>query len=271
MVSVLAVGGLLPEVVDALARAAPGWPRSAEVSSVRMRPCAGGFSVVGQGVDAVAADPWEAANWMLAAAIGTEAETADDGIVLHAGATATATGAVLFAGASHAGKSAVGLHLAAAGVPLLGDDRILLRADGDPPQAVGLGLGRKVRPPYPDDFAPAARRLGLRTRIGHAAGADLLAWDPAIDRPAGTVAPVRAIRLLSRQPGADLAVTPLSPADAVAALLPLCGRHAGNSADLVARIAGLVARVPVTRLVAPNAAVAAETLIAASAEAGDAA
>lgn len=251
-------------VAEALRLAAPGWSRDSGDDGVRVAAAPGGFRVAGAGVDRIADDAWEAAHWVLAAAFGRAAEAVPGRLVLNAGAMLVGGRAIVFAGESHAGKSAVALHLAAAGLPLLGDDRLLLDTGAEPATAAGLGLARKVRTPLPADFSDAARGFAVTARVGHEAGADVLAWDPAIDRPAGTAAPIAGVYLLHRVPGCGPARSePAGAAAAVAALLPLCGRHAGTSADLLAAVTALIRQVPVVRLRAANAADAAAALIAA--------
>ncbi|MEQ9334797.1 hypothetical protein [Thalassobaculum sp.] len=258
-----------PEIAEALALAAPGWPTATADDGIRVARTSHGFRVSDDGADRLADDAWEAAHWVLAAAIGRTAEAAPGRFVLNAGAALTADGAVVFAGESHAGKSSVALHLAVGPVPMLGDDRLILDTAAAAPTAAALGLARKVRTPLPDDFSDAARRLAATTRAGHAAGADVLRWDPAIDRPAGTAAPVARILLLRRDPGIDTArISGLGAAEAVAALLALCGRHAGPAAALLDAVAGLVRQVPVHRLEARDSAAAALALAAAGAPAG---
>ncbi len=181
--------------------------------------------------------------------------------MLNAGAALAGGGALVFAGESHAGKSAIALHLAAAGRTLLGDDRLLVATLGGPPRATALGLARKVRTPLPEDFSPAARRLAAACRAGHAGGADVLAWDARIDVPAGTTALIDRILIVRRDPALPAArLVALGQAEAVATLLTLCGRHAGTAADLLAAMTRLARAVPVGRLEAPTASAAADCL-----------
>lgn len=249
------------EITEALALAAPGWPVSIAETGIRVAQSSPGFRVSGDSIDRVADDAWEAAHWVLATAIGARAEATAGGLVLNAGACLLGGHAVVLAGESHAGKSSIALHLAALGTPLLGDDRLILETAAAPPVAVGLGLARKVRTPVPVDFSEPARRLAASARRGHAAGADVLAWDPAVDRPAGTTAPIARILVLHRDSRLAAArVVGLGAAEAVAALLPLCGRNAGSAAELLDAVAALASRVPVRRLEAPNSAAAAAAL-----------
>lgn len=224
-------------------------------------PHRNGLLVRGQGIDRLADDAWEAAHWLLAGAIAARVEAILGGLVLNAGAAEIDGRAVVFAGKSHAGKSAVGLHLAASGVALLGDDRLIVDAQSIPPTAMALGLARKVRTPVPDDFSAAARRLAAAARVGRGGDADVLAWDPAIDRRCGVTAAITRVVLLRRDPAQpDARIMRLGVAEAVAALLPLCGRHAGAAPDLLRAVTALVRAVPVERLEAPTSAVAAACL-----------
>ena len=182
-----------------------------------------GLMVRGHGIEHRAGDAWEAAHWVLAGAIAARVEAVPGALVLNAGAADIDGAAVVFAGESHAGKSSVALHLAAAGVPLLGDDRLILDTRPTPPRAIALGLARKVRTPFPGDFSTAARRLAAATRAGHEAWADVLDWDPAIDRASGVTAGVTCVVLLRRDPALPAARrVRLGAAEAVAGLLPLC-------------------------------------------------
>jgi len=220
-----------------------------------------GFRIIDAGVARVAEDSWEAAHWVLNAAIAAHAEAVEGAAVLNAGAATVDAGALVFAGESHAGKSAIALHLAAIGRTLLGDDRLLVATLGGPPTATALGLARKVRTPLPEDFSPAARRLAAVCRAGHAGGADVLAWDARVDVPAGFTAPIGRILVVRRDPTVPAArLVALGSAEAVATLLTLCGRHAGTAADLLAAMARLAKAVPVHRLEAPTAAAAADCL-----------
>lgn len=248
-------------VLHALYLAAPGWPVELADEGIRVETVPSGFQVSGGGVDRVADDAWEAANWALAAAAGGAAEALPGGLVLNAGALLTGGRAVAFAGESHAGKSSTALHLAARGTPLLGDDRLIV--DTGTTMAIGLGLARKVRTPLPNDFSAAARDLAADTRAGYAAGADILGWDQVVDRPAGTAAALAGVVILRRNPRIDRArTTRLAAAEAVATVLPLCGRHAGSAGALVEAVAGLVRRLPVDRLDTPGSAAAAVALLA---------
>ncbi|EDP62511.1 hypothetical protein BAL199_13248 [alpha proteobacterium BAL199] len=251
------------DIVQALTLAAPGWARIiADGDDISVEPEGAGLRVRANGIDQLADDAWEAAHWVLAGAIAARVEATPGALVLNAGAALLADAAVVFAGESHAGKSSVALHLAASGVPLLGDDRLILGTETDLPTAAGLGLARKVRTPLPDDFSESACRLAAGTRAGHGGGADVLAWDPAIDRPAGTTAAIARIVLLRRDPEVRAPrLVGLGAAEAVARLLPLCGRHAGSAVALLESVTRLVRSVPVLRLEAPNAATAAECLI----------
>lgn len=222
----------------------------------------GGYRVTGGGVDESAADAWEAAHWIIAAALGAEAEAAPGHIVLHAAGLRGTAGATVIAGESHAGKSSVAVHLAARSRPLLGDDRLILDAGANPPTATAIGLARKVRMPLPPDFAPDALAYARTAAQPGGGGADLLRWNPVIDLPAGTADPITRMIILSRDPSRQNTAWESLPAvEAVSTLLPLCGRHAGDAQTLVAMIATLARRVPVARLTAPNSAMAADALL----------
>lgn len=77
---------------------------------------------------------------------------------LHAAAAEIGDRAVLFVGASEAGKSTMALRLAARGCRHLADDRIVLVRDAAPYRVATLGLAAKARKPLPpgEDLARLA-------------------------------------------------------------------------------------------------------------------
>ena len=130
-------------LLDALALAAPGWPVAVAAGGIPVAPLGTGFRVIDAGTVHRAEDAWEAAHWVLNAAIAAYAEAVAGTVVLHAGAALAGPGALVFAGESHAGKSAIALHLARPGRTLLGDDRLLVATRARHPLATALGLARK--------------------------------------------------------------------------------------------------------------------------------
>jgi len=279
-VVVLTGPGLAP-VTRALSVLCPGWlPRdvgAAPTARVNVDKFEDGYRITGCGVDETTEDAGIAALWLLTAAMAAVVERRPGSMVLNAGALLRADGATVFAGESHAGKSSVALHLAAMEPPaiLLGDDRVFVTmshdapaadsvgddiGNGEPPLVRSTGLARKVRLPLPDDYSPAARAYATRRMMARHQGAAVLAFDPSVDRPAGSGAPLRRIVLLRRAAG-SVTRTALGRAAATAGLLPLVGRHAGGPADLIAQISDLAERVPVHALTAPNSAALAAAML----------
>lgn len=137
----------------------PGWPRGIRSAAHGARPdlevrLAGDRYLVGgrSHPHAEAASPWAAAYEVAQALIARAAGEVPWQLDLHGAAVELAHGGVvLLLGPRGAGKSAITLHLAAAGHRVLGDDRLLLRlpdpgrASGGAPQVVALGLALMVR------------------------------------------------------------------------------------------------------------------------------
>ncbi|NQW09534.1 MAG: hypothetical protein HQ481_06600 [Alphaproteobacteria bacterium] len=252
-----------PEIRRVLDAVLPGWSHAPHMDApIRAVIDGDGYRVTGGGADVPAADAWEAAHWIIAAMLGAAVEAVPGRVVLHAAGLRGSKATTVIAGAGHAGKSSVALHLAARGQRLLGDDRLVLDTKVAPPTVASIGLARKVRIPLPQDFDDDAVAYAHAAARPGGGGADLLAWDPAIDPPAGTADPIDHIVILCRDSSArGVRCDPLPPVEATAMLLPLCGRHAGDTQALVIAITALVHRVPVTRLTAPNSAMAAWRLI----------
>lgn len=217
-----------------------------------------GYHVLGAAQDLIESDLDTAVLWAFSAALQTYCQTTERSFVLNAGAVLVRRSAVVFAGASHAGKSSIALHLAAAGLSLLGDDRILITSDDGVLTARSTGLSRKIRVPLPVDFSPSAIALALSQRVGRLGDADVLAFNPPSDTPAGGGAPIERIVLIER---GGLGHRTLKPSEAAVILLPLVGCHAGTEADLVAWIVDLALRCPVDILSAPTSADLAQALM----------
>lgn len=235
-----------------------------EAAPLNLLTVPGGFRVRGPALDECVADLDTAILWLLAGALQVVCDARSGAFVLNAGGLvrfdAAKDGpahgdgrATLFAGASHAGKSSVALHLAPLcrqrpDLRLIGDDRLIVEPMDTPPCASSSGLARKVRIPIPDDFSVEAARFAEAERVGTLADAAVLRFGPDIECRAGTGAPIERIVLLTRAPSGRKR---LAPAEATAAILPLIG-YGGDEGDLVRRVATLVGQVPVVALSAPD-------------------
>ena len=95
-------------VCRVLDRVLPGWrQRPDEGALLRVSIDGAGYRVTGVGVDECAADAWEAAHWVIAAALGAEVEAVQGRLVLHAAGLRWLRGITVLAGEGHAGKSSV--------------------------------------------------------------------------------------------------------------------------------------------------------------------
>lgn len=250
------------DVRETWERLCPGWVMLSETGgeppALTLALVPGGFRVRGPALDEHVPDLDTAILWLLAGALQVVCDARPGAFVLNAGGlinfdAAEGGRATLFAGASHAGKSSVALHLAPlcrkrSDLRLLGDDRLIVEPLNAPPSAASSGLARKVRVPIPDDFSAEAARFAAAERVGTLADAAVLRFDSEIECRAGVGAPIDRIVLLTRGPAAR---TRLAPAEATAAILPLIG-YGGDEGDLVRRVATLVDQVPVVSLSAPD-------------------
>jgi hypothetical protein len=131
------------------------------------------------------------------------------------------TGLALLIGGGKAGKSSVGLQLAARGHRFFGDDRIILRAVGGDRSAAAtcLGFVPKVRLPLPETCGPRYRDfIEARTFFQDEACA-LLHLEESLAAGFGDTQEVAAFILLDRQPKGPAALTPVSRTSVLKGLL----------------------------------------------------
>jgi len=127
----------------------------------------------------------------------------------------------LLIGGGKAGKSSVGLRLAARGHRFFGDDRIILQAvgGGESAAATCLGLVHKARLPLPETCGPRYRDF-IEARIflqGEACA--LLHLEESLAAGFGDTQEVAAFILLDRQPKGPAALTPVSRTSVLKGLL----------------------------------------------------
>lgn len=266
-------GDDIPALARELARLLPGWPFSIGETSgeadIVISHAAGGYVVHTKiaGCDALPAiDLMDAGYQTTSALFLLAASTGPHQFVVHAGAVDVGCGLVAFAGDTHAGKSSLALHLAAAGRRIFGDDRIILSvppvAPGRRATAMALGLARKVRLPLPQDFAPAAVAYARAHQVGQTVE-DVVYLDaaPGEAAPFGERLPISALVLLDRRPDAVMAFEAVGAAETVRRLIGLTmGPHLTTQA-LLAALALLASTVPVLRLTAPNSCSAATAIL----------
>lgn len=106
-------------------------------------------------------DPFHVTQTVVGALIYTYLSQVDDGVLIHAAAVELGDGVALLVGGGQAGKSSLGLHLAAAGHRLYGDDGVIhcLARWPRPATATCLGVNPKVRLPLPDNCGVGYRRF----------------------------------------------------------------------------------------------------------------
>jgi hypothetical protein len=166
-------------------------------------------------------------------------------LVLHASGLRRGDDAIAIAGAAGSGKSTMAAALSAEGWTVTSDDGVLLEERGEVLHAVPAYPGLRL---WPD----ALDATGLRERsVGEVADYSAkVRVAPAVHEPGEGTAPLRHVYVLQR--GRGIAVTPLAPRDASAAIFAhLYRADLTDRAALAAQFeacARFVERVPVSRL-----------------------
>lgn len=130
---------------------------------------------------------------------------------LHAAGAVDGQGAVLALGATGAGKSTLALHWSVAGLPVLGDDTVLVDATG---RAHPFPRLFKI-----DPAGAQAAGLALDATPWWTPGGTEAWYDPADRSGWAEAAPVRLVVVLRYVAGARLRAVPLSRAEGLGALL----------------------------------------------------
>lgn len=244
-----------PDVLEALARAMPGWPLSC-CPAVGTSPelyvyrDADGLWQSEPGTTGEFALPSaaSAACSLVADLLSLRLER-DTGLLgLHCGSVEVNGRLALFPQSSKAGKSTLAVAFAAAGYRVFGDDVLGLTPQGE---GVGMGVAPRLRLPLPASFAPAFVDYARR----HAGPEDdryRFVLPPAGGlAQSGDVRPVGALVLLERAARPDAApyVVPLSPGEGLLQLLCQNFAHAASFQQplpqaLMARLLPLMQRVP---------------------------
>lgn len=239
-----------PDVLEALARAMPGWP-------ITTRPAAGASpelyvyrdadslwqSEPGTTGEFALPSPASAACSLVAELLSMRLERDPDLLGLHCGSVEINGRLALFPQSSKAGKSTLAVAFAAAGCRVFGDDVLGLTAQGD---GVGMGVAPRLRLPLPTSFALEFSRYTER----HAGPEDdryrfVLPPQGGLAQ-SGDVRPVGALVLLERVAGPDVEpdVVPLSPGEGLLQLLCQNFAHETPPQALMARLLPLMQRVP---------------------------
>jgi len=187
----------------------------------------------------------DAANGLAGALISAFIGRQPEMICLHAGSAVVGGGLVVLIGGSHAGKSSVALHLAAAGYRLFGDDRIAIDlADTAAPLGLCLGLMPKVRLPLPPDCgARFAEFVEGYSEVQDDTAAYLKPWEgeAAIF---GETAKLRALVVLDRIDGAPTTVELLGRPALLRAMIENVTAPQRDAGTLVAQLDALARAVP---------------------------
>ena len=190
---------------------------------------------------------YDAANGVAGALISVFVARRADTICLHAGAALIGESLAIVIGDSFAGKSSVALHLAVLGNRFFGDDQIALTLGGDP-RGICLGLMPKVRTPLPEDCGDAFREFveGYTAMEGDGS-VYLKLWDGEAGT-FGDSAPVRALVLLDRRPGADTEIAPVSRSELMKTLVSRAFAPHIDARDLLNGLAAVADGVALYRL-----------------------
>lgn len=254
-VPVTIVGDAAGAVIEELEFLLPGWsPVPARLGANRqgifsIHQDAEGYHFVDQPVGATKTvpDAFSAAYHLTTRLFEAIANSCPLGLVLHAGATSTDTGAIAFAAPATTGKSMLGAAFALEGNRLLGDDRIIVSVRRSRAEAIPLGLAQKLRLPIPlsftEKFAPLLERRSGR-RI---ADSLFLKWDGAVQMPFGDTVPLTRLVLLARDGTSPPRWANPSRPDAIREILTLSATP-GDSSRHLATARALVEQVPVAIL-----------------------
>lgn len=192
-------------------------------------------------------DPFSAAYHLSARLFEAIADAHPLGLVLHAGAIMTTTGAIAFAAPTATGKSTLAAACAMAGDQLLGDDRIVVHTNQTTCVAHPLGLAQKLRLPLPEQIADAFKPLLESRRSRRIADSLFLEWDDRAQISFGAPLPLIGIVLLDRDKSAPPRTTRPSTPEAIHDLLKLSATP-GDPAQHLAAVRALVDHVTVVKL-----------------------
>ena len=236
---IIAVG--LDPLADYVRLFVADWPCESVQSTpprppdVVVRSARGGHSVFCRAVPEEpypSSDPLDAARFVVGALICAYLSQVGDGLAIHAAASEFGAGVALLIGRSEAGKSSLGLHLAAAGHRLYGDDQVILRIGGGRASATVtcLGVNPKVRLPLPDDCGSGYRHFVEGRTIFRNETLALLRLEEERAARFGEEREVAALIALDRGPGGEALLAPAAPSTVLRKVLE-CGSSIRLKAD----------------------------------------
>lgn len=192
-------------------------------------------------------DPFRAAAHLAVDLLESHLDENPELLAVHGGCAVLGGKAILFPGASRAGKSTLTAALGAAGFPVLGDD-VLALSPGDVHHAVSLGMHPRLRLPLPDSASDELRAFVDE----HSRAADekyAYLGLPGSAGPAfGRSAPLGAVVLLERADGQAATLTPLLPGDGVQHLMMQHLSPALSQADALPLLIAALEKTPCYRL-----------------------
>ncbi|MEX0921676.1 MAG: hypothetical protein WDZ84_02790 [Rhodovibrionaceae bacterium] len=194
--------------------------------------------------------PLYAAGAISGALTSLYAAQTEELLLLHAAATATPAGLLIFLGDSMAGKSTLALQLACQGQRIFADDRLALRPqDGGAIEGLSLGVAPKTRLPLPPGSGAAYAAFIETHCVARNPGMAHLYLPPAIKAPLGETAPARALIAIDRQDTpAPAVLEELSASQILRDTLPKCLPSELTSETLLARTSALARALPGYRL-----------------------
>lgn len=235
----------------------PDWPRrlggvAGSAADVRVAHEAGGFRVI-EGdpprAETVCTDAGDATLALLGALIGCFVAQDPRLVCLHAAACLLAPGLVVMVGDAMAGKSTLAAHIAQLGLRLFGDDGIVVRLSREGTDSgVSLAMPYKLRLPLPTDAAEGFEGFVKAHLARRGEGAVQLRLAPERAAAFGETAPLQALVVLERKPGAQAVLEPAPHGIVVRELI----RHGFAPQmpldEFVRELTALAGRLPAYRL-----------------------
>lgn len=192
-------------------------------------------------------DPFRAAANLAVDLLESYLDENPELLAVHCGCAVLGDKAILFPGASRAGKSTLIAALAAAGFPVLGDD-VLALSPGDVYRTVSLGLHPRLRLPLPEAAGEDLKKFVA----DHSRAADekyAYLGLPGGSGPAfGRSAPLGSVVLLERSEGQAATLTPLLQGDGVQELMAQHLSPALSQAQALPQLIAALQETPCYRL-----------------------
>lgn len=214
------------EITEQVGMLAPDWPPATPAGArqvvLNVHRDADGWRIDGPDYavpDQVYREGYELANGLVGAMSACYLAADPTLMCLHAAAVAGPNGLIVLLGQNFAGKSTLASALAALGMPLFCDDRLLVRWDGVA-MAQALGVATKLRLPLPESASAELRTFVDRLAVWRTADFAILDGPGEARARFGDRQPLVALLLLEREPGTKVpSLASLPRPQAVRALL----------------------------------------------------